>query len=450
MLLGSCLISGFAQSQPCEIQVLEEGSGWPVPLVELRTTSNAIFITDNAGRIAFDLPEFMGKEIWFSIVSPGYSVKRDGFGYQGVRLTPQPGKRLTIQVSRTMIAKRVGRLTGAGLFSESQQLGYETGWKESGITGCDSVQNALHNGELFWAWGDTNLPRYPLGRFHMTGATTSPHALARFEPPLRVVYDYFTDAAGVPRSICEMEGPGPTWLSGCVSLPDNEGMNRLVGTYVKIQPPLKAYRAGLALWDDQTQHFKHHRDVWKETKDNPNKPENLPEGNVVLWTDAEGKRWALFGDPFPHLKCPAQFEAWSDSSTWEDLVPQKKVPSKSGDQQVEPHRGAIAWSPFRKRWVTIFTQTLGDSSAFGEVWYAEAESPFGPWRHAVKVLSHQNYTFYNPRLHPHLSAPKPNILLFEGTYSKTFSKTKTPTAKYDYNQILYRLDLDDPALVGGP
>lgn len=449
VLIGTWLASACAESPRCEIQVLEEGTRWPVPLVEFRTTSNVRFLTDNSGRIAFDLPEFMEKETWFSITSPGYSVKPDGFGNQGVRLTPRPGERLTVEVVRTMIARRLGRLTGAGLFSESQQLGHETEWKESGVTGSDSVQNALHNGKLFWVWGDTNLPQYPLGRFHMTGAITSINALNRFEPPLRVVYDYFTDATSVPRSICKMDGSGPTWLSGCISLPDTEGKNRLVGTYVKIQPPLKAYRAGLAEWDDQTLQFKHHRTVWSESEEDLNKPENLPEGNAILWSDPVGQQWALFGDPFPHLKCPANFEAWSDSSTWESIVPQQKVPSRLSDQLIKPHRGAIAWSPFRKRWVTIFTQSFGESSPFGEIWYAEAESPFGPWKHAVKVLSHQNYTFYNPRLHPHLSASKPSIILFEGTYSRTFSKTETPTAKYDYNQILYRLDLDDPALVGG-
>jgi len=392
----------------------------------------------------------MGKETWFTVESPGYSVEPDGFGNRGIRLTPRPGERLTVTVSRTMIAKRLGRLTGAGLFSESQQLGLETEWKESGITGCDSVQNAVHDGKLFWAWGDTNLPRYPLGRFHMTGAFTSIMPVDQFEPPIRLVYDYFTGEGGIPRSICKMDGTGPTWLSGCVSLPDNRGKNRLVGAYIKVQPPLKAYRAGLAMWDDQTKQFKHHRTIWSESEQDSAKPESLPEGNVVLWSDSEGKQWALFGDPFPHLKCPANVEDWSDPSTWETLIPQKEVPSRLGNQSVKPHRGAIAWSPFRKRWVTIFTQTFGESSAFGEIWYAEATSPFGPWMDAVKVLSHQNYTFYNPRLHPHMSSSHPSVLLFEGTYSKTFSKTETPTAKYDYNQILYRLDLDDPALAGSP
>lgn len=46
--------------EPCRIEVVEQGSGWPVPMVELRTTHNARFVTDNAGVIAFDLPELIG------------------------------------------------------------------------------------------------------------------------------------------------------------------------------------------------------------------------------------------------------------------------------------------------------------------------------------------------------------------------------------------------------
>ncbi|MEI6569089.1 MAG: hypothetical protein WCR20_20585, partial [Verrucomicrobiota bacterium] len=85
-------------------------------------------------------------------------------------------------------------------------------------------------------------------------------------------------------------------------------------------------------------------------------------------------------------------------------------------------------------------------SAFGELWYAEANAPTGPWGAAVKVLSHENYTFYNPALHPEFSNPSDPVLFFEGTYTRGFSSNPTFTPRYDYNQVLYRLDLMDPAL----
>ena len=35
---------------------------------------------------------------------------------------------------------------------------------------------------------------------------------------------------------------------------------------------------------------------------------------------------------------------------------------------------------------------------------------------------------------------------FEGTYTAEFADKPEPTPRYNYNQMLYRLDLDDPAL----
>jgi hypothetical protein len=64
----------------------------------------------------------------------------------------------------------------------------------------------------------------------------------------------------------------------------------------------------------------------------------------------------------------------------------------------------------------------------------------------VKVLSHQNYTFYNPKLHPMFASPDSPMLFFEGTYTIQFSDAKRATPRYDYNQLLYRLDLDDSRL----
>ena len=78
--------------------------------------------------------------------------------------------------------------------------------------------------------------------------------------------------------------------------------------------------------------------------------------------------------------------------------------------------------------------------------YAEAKEPTGPWGPAVKILTHANYTFYNPRLHPEFTAPESPILIFEGTYTAEFADHAHPTPRYNYNQILYRLDLDDPKL----
>jgi hypothetical protein len=91
-------------------------------------------------------------------------------------------------------------------------------------------------------------------------------------------------------------------------------------------------------------------------------------------------------------------------------------------------------------------EAFGHPSAFGELWYAEAKEPTGPWGKAVKVLSHDNYTFYNPRLHPEFTPDTSPIVFFEGTFTMQFADKPQPAPRYDYNQMIYRLDLDDPAL----
>lgn len=432
--------------EPCRIRVVDEENGWPAPMVELTTTHSVSFFTDNAGVAAFDLPELMGTETWFSIAADGYEKKPDGFGSRGFRFTPEPGGEHEVKVTRTILAKRLGRLTGGGIFGESQKLGEHLDWEESGILGSDSVQNFVHRGKMFWAWGDTNIPRYPLGLFHMTSATTAVRPLESFEPPLKLKLDYFRDGEGRVRNVANVapDDPGPTWIGGYVSLPGAGGGEQLVGCYAKIEPPLATYRAGLCVWNDETANFESIRVLWEKGSGQP-QIDPLPNGHPAFWTDEKGVKWLLFGNPLPVLRMPATFEAWQDPGTWERLEPVKTLPDSEG-KEVRLHSGSIAWNPFRKRWVTIFVEIEGEPTPLGEVWYAEADSPLGPWGTAVKVLSHLEHTFYNPRLHPEFTPEDSPVLLFEGTYTHTFSRAKTRTPRHDYNQILYRLDLDDPGL----
>jgi len=214
---------------------------------------------------------------------------------------------------------------------------------------------------------------------------------------------------------------------------------------MKVKPPLDAYEWGLCEWNEVKEKLERLKTLWTKSAANP-KPPPLPDGHPTFWTDSAGKNWVVFGNPLPTLRCPATFEAWLDASTWEVLVPQSSLVSATDGKVVKPHSGSITWNPWRKRWVTVFMEAFGKPSVFGELWYAEAESPTGPWGPAVKILSHDNYTFYNPRIHPEFSATNSPILFFEGTFTQQFADRPRPTPRYDYNQILYRLDLDDPRL----
>jgi hypothetical protein len=82
----------------------------------------------------------------------------------------------------------------------------------------------------------------------------------------------------------------------------------------------------------------------------------------------------------------------------------------------------------------------------GEVWFAEGDTPAGPWVYARRVVSHDTYNFYNPTQHPFFDHDGGRVIYFEGTYTASFSGARVKTPRYDYNQIMYRLALDDPRL----
>ena len=117
-------------------------------------------------------------------------------------------------------------------------------------------------------------------------------------------------------------------------------------------------------------------------------------------------------------------------------------------KEITPHGGSVYFNAYRRKWISIFLQAGGESSYIGEVWYAEADTPVGPWTYARKVATHNKYSFYNPKQHPYFDQDGGRTIYFEGTYSHTFSGSpETATPRYDYNQIMYRLNLDDPRLI---
>ena len=83
--------------------------------------------------------------------------------------------------------------------------------------------------------------------------------------------------------------------------------------------------------------------------------------------------------------------------------------------------GSVYWNAYRKRWVMIVAQAFGGPSFLGETWYAEADTPLGPWVYARKIVTHERYSFYNPKQHPFFDEKGGQVIYFEGTYTATFS-----------------------------
>ncbi|MDF1825039.1 MAG: hypothetical protein P1U68_10380 [Verrucomicrobiales bacterium] len=446
-ILAAAALPGAAMAlDPFTIHVVDEVSGRPVPLVELRTTHHVRYETDNLGVVAIDDPECLNEEVFFFVKSHGYTFPPDAFGMTGRKLKLVPGGRAEIKVTRLNIAERLYRVTGGGRFIHAQKAGLEIPpfrrGLRGGVLGCDSVLNAVYKGKLIWVWGDTKRLSYPLGNFHATGATSE---LPR-DPERGIDLQYLKNGEGFVRSVAKMPGEGPTWLTGLTVLSDKNGREHLGAMYQKVKGFLELYETGLCEFDDETGTFKQHFpfDPAMELK-------HL--GHPVPYEDENGEEWILYADPLPTVKIPARYEAWLDPGQYERLETGSNFVDDEG-REVVPHRGSLAWNQYRERWVMIFTETRIEKedtapSQLGEVWYAEAATPFGPWNRCVKVVTHDRYSFYNPKQHPYFASDDGKVIYFEGTYTASFSQASEPTPRHDYNQILYRLDLGDERLRAG-
>jgi hypothetical protein len=308
----------------------------------------------------------------------------------------------------------------------------------------------VYHGKVYCFWGDTNRPSYPLGNFSVPGATCD-----RATNPEKVVdYTYFVEAktgfaAPFAKETCHMPGDGPTWISGLCVLKEASGQEKMVAGYVKVKEFLTVYERGIVLWDDAKEQFTH---LATFPKDAP-----LSPFGHTLQKDG----YLYFADPFPFVRVPATLADIANPNAYEALTPdgwRKNVPmpvlkndthwhlhAADSGKVVIPHAGTVSWNAYRKRWVFL-VQENGGTSPLGEIWYTESETMHGPFTPAVKIITHDKYTFYNPRHHAYWDAKNGQVLYFEATYTTFFAGSPFPTPRYDYNQILYRLDLSDPRL----
>ncbi|MEZ6132771.1 MAG: hypothetical protein R3C59_29230 [Planctomycetaceae bacterium] len=473
------------------ITVVDQDTGRGIPMVEFRTVSNVAYVSDSAGVVAFHEPGLMDRRTFFHVSSHGYESPNGGFGSRGHAFDVTSGGQAVLKLKRINIAERLYRITGGGIYHDSVLLGDRVPLAapvlNAGVLGSDSVENAVFNGRIHWFWGDTNLPQHPLGIFDVPGATSELPQNGGLQADVGVDLRYFEKSPGVARATADLPGSGPTWISGLTVLPDESGRERMFASYAKIKPPLETYERGMVEFDVATEQFRHVQTF-------PLSAPLYPTGHPVIATD-NGQSYVYFPTPFPVVRVPATVTAFQDLSQYEAFtclqpgstidnpiidrdavgVPRyewkKGVPAVNREFQkrlersgqlpaidqpfrlidvqsgrvVRCHGGSVYWNEYRRRWVTIMLE-LGGTSLLGEIWYAEADNLLGPWQYARKVVTHNDYSFYNPKQHPMLDEAGGRRIYFEGTYTHTFSGTKHQTPRYDYNQIMYRLDLTDERL----
>ena len=159
-----------------------------------------------------------------------------------MRLRVVAGEEVTLRIKRLNIAERLYRVTGAGIYRDTVLVGDDPPIKQpllNGLVfGSDSVVNAIYKQKIYWFWGDTNRPCYPLGNFHVPGAISLLPSQGGLDPNSGVDLDYFTDENGFAKPTCQIAGEGPTWIDSLVIIKNKSGDQRLFATYVKVKPPL--------------------------------------------------------------------------------------------------------------------------------------------------------------------------------------------------------------------
>ena len=488
------IVGAQANRSLFRIQVVDAETGRGVPLVELRMTNDVVYVTDSAGNAAIDEPSFLGKQVYFSVKSHGYEFPADNFGYRGMAVLLTEGGRATLKIKRLNIAERLYRITGEGIYGDTLKLGLSAPTKlpllNGGVVGQDSVLMVPYRGEYYWFWGDTSQAPYPLGNFRTTGATSKIPA----HPEKGIDLNYFLEPGGFTKKTLPIPGEGPVWVSGVATVDSGD---KLIAYYTRVQGLEKALEKGVARFNDRTFEFEPFQ---KFDEKAPMPLSGHPFTGVAkpLSGDATGKAQRyLFGvrdgsDPFPFIRVPAKFAALRDLKSYEayscregatgkierdasgrpdyrwrkggsplsydeaqrlvksgELKPSEnpfQIREFPSGKLVHPAGGSVYWNAFRKRWTMILEESFGVSSYVGEIWFAEADTPVGPWVYAKKILTHDKYDFYNPTQHPEFDAEGGGKIYFEGTYVNTFSGNPVATPRYNYNQILYSLDLRDDRL----
>ncbi len=394
----------------------------------------------------------MDREVFFTIRSHGYEFPKDGFGMVGTRLKTTPGGSATVKVKRLNVAERLYRETGAGIYRDSVLLGKKVPIAEpvlnAEVLGQDSVQRAIYRGKIYWFWGDTNRANYPLGHFGTAGATSE---IPGLDPAVGIDFRYFTGRDGFSRPMFAPDPakPDPVWIDGLCTVPDEAGRVRLVTHYSRMKSLDEVVEHGLAIFNDEKEQFEFVKVLDLQDRFRCPTSHSLRHGDHLYF--GEPGPWIRVKADLASLCEPSSYEVWDGSrAAWERAehpVPPKIEPRDvDGGKPVRLQSGTVEWNEFRQRWIMLAVQR-GGTSMLGEMWYAEARELTGPWLRAKKIVTHERYSFYNPCHHPFFDQEGGRLVYFEGTYSETFAGNPHPTPRYDYNQIMYRIDLADPRLV---
>lgn len=519
------------------IRVIDSATGRGIPLVRLQTDNAIRLYTDSNGIAAFYEPGLMHRRVFFFIKSPGYRYPKDGFGFRGISLRIHPGGHATVRMQRVEIAQRLYRITGAGIYRDSLLVGASIPIQhpvmDGSVLGSDSATPAVFDGKIYWFWGDTLEPQYPLGNFAVTGATSLLPGRGGLNPQVGINLHYFLDRHGRPAPMTAIPGLGPTWIAAPTVLPDHQGRPALYATFMKVRKNYHAYRRGILKFNEHKHQFQtvvEFSSTWPLLQNGA-----APHGHTFI-VRRDGRRWIYFANPLPLIRVPATAHAlatMADYQAFTCLQPGSDVQhpqfnrGKNGTlrwlwqantglvkpwtfarwvqqgkvkacQYIAPicdvttgkpviiHAASVNWNPYLKRWLLIGESAMGiaadirkkmihgklwvcaanvklqrlgngdwlvvrsknaSSTTMGDIYAAVGDTPLGPWVYAQRICEFSKMSFYNPSGDWFFNQHGGRRVFFEATYCNTFSSSRVPTPRYNYNQLMYSLNLASAKLL---
>jgi hypothetical protein len=494
VFLGMAVRSVATTWEPFVMRIVDAETDRGIPLVNLELENGLKLVSDNEGYIAIIAPDLEGNDARFKLTGHGYTTgQKDFWGAESVICPIIHGQTRTVALKRNQLAHRLYRVTGAGRYNHSLIAGKKPSFKHydkipGNVIGQDSLICLPWQNRLWHFYGDT------LGlngfNFSASCATAPMPEQGEYDPETGIPLSYIVDKNGFARAMIETGKKGFTWIEYVVPVEfDGFSMQEtLMAKYVQHATLDKVEEAGFAIFLPARKQFA----IVKRIKNS--KPHRCTHPVKVKF--AQHERWLLF----PWEMAEASFHSLIDEAkhfyfspliatadsdgefmlegrafrldrnahgkvrySWRRggigidakiqagllkqnvLLPEQAlfapVDLDSG-KRVTNFNGAITFNRYKKRWIAI-----NQGNHPGQLVYAEADTPTGPWAFARQITKFEDYNLYNPLWHPWFSKNNDKTVFFEGTYTNYFSASACRTPEADYNQVMFKLNLDLPELI---
>jgi hypothetical protein len=510
VLLLSWSLTALAQnaspSTYFKIKVIDKATGRGIPMVKVELESHNYTYTDSAGVVAFYEPGLMNRTNGFTFISHGYEL--DGgithplWDTKAVLLDSTAGTTATVEMNRINIAQRLYRCSGYGVYRDSVLLGESSPITyplvNAQMAGQDTIVNTIHNGEAFMIWGDTHTLQ---GNSNLKGTAARsylPDAPGGIDPDDGFNLRYITKAGSNPPSVKKMvpDRPGLIWMRSLVSAKDDQGNDHLIASYQRKGSSVPENMYGLLEFNESTEEFEY---IFEETQSDAENNRRVFGYTSTSMKLNNGAMDHFYYHRYHLSRSATDYASVTNPATYEGftcLVPGEKMEGSStqvnrdgsgnliwswqtltapvgigemddlesyglidaDERWTRPvdvetgldfsmKRGPLMYNPYRQRYCMIMMEVGAERSLSTSYWYLEADTPQGPWVFGRRIVQHDDYTFYNPCLHPYLSKDNGREIFFEGTVTMSYTRRRIVTEGYNYNQMMYKLDLDDERLM---